>query len=625
MKNFIKFFLPALFLGLVFNACIKEDFDQPPTEGADPGLVANTTIKQLKNLHVLGQLETITEDLIVKGTVIADDASGNLYQSFIIQDSTAGIVVKIETSDSYTLYPVGREVYIKCKGLVLGDYNNLIQLGGFITSENELGNIVKVSDHLIRGKKGELPAAKLRRIAELTADDISTLVTVTDVQFLAEDTTKSYADAVNRIDVNRDVEDCSGVTLIVRTSGFAIFAGNSLADGNGNLTGVLGVFRDDLQFLIRDLNDVQLNGTRCGNGTGGGDPCAGGSAPIVNDLNEDFESGANNDPVALSGWTNYALKGSRTWQFKYFSDEDNTYAQATAYNDSSPEMDIWLVSPRINLTEPEVLSFRTATAFNVHDGFTAWISTDFECDPTTATWIPLNATLANPNSASNAWVESGDIDLSALVGQKIAIGFHYVGSGPSGQTSTYRVDDVKLGTGGGNPDPCNGVTAPTVAFLDEDFTGGTSNAAIAETGWTGAAVQGSRLWIYKNFNGNDYAQATAFNDTAPNMESWMVTPLVNVTGLMTLSFETAKSFYTHDGLSVLISTDFTCDPTVATWVPISGATIAGQANVDNEWIFSGDIDLSAFIGQKIAIGFKYVGSGPSGQTGTFRVDNVVVQ
>jgi hypothetical protein len=35
--------------------------------------------------------------------------------------------------------------------------------------------------------------------------------------------------------------------------------------------------------------------------------------------------------------------------------------------------------------------------------------------------------------------------------------------------------------------------------------------------------------------------------------------------------------------------------------------------------------LSSYIGRKIAIGFKYVGSGPGGQTTTFRVDNLQIQ
>ncbi len=212
MNKLIKFFLPTLFLSVVFNACLKEDFDQPPTDGADPGLTANATIAQLKALHTLGELETIAEDWIIKGVVVADDASGNLYQSFVIQDETGGIMVKIETTDSYTLYPVGREVYIKAKGLVIGDYNNLIQLGGFITDDGQLGNIIKISDHLVRGIKGTAPVPKVKRIYELGFDDVNTLVTIPDVEFTAADTAFSYADPITRTTYNRDVEDCDGNT-----------------------------------------------------------------------------------------------------------------------------------------------------------------------------------------------------------------------------------------------------------------------------------------------------------------------------------------------------------------------------------------------------------------------------
>ena len=392
MNNFIKFFLPALFLGVVFSACLKEDFDQPPTEGIDPGLTANATIAQLKGLHTIGQLETVTEDWIVKGTVVADDASGNLYQAFVIQDETGGIMVKIETTDSYTLYPVGREVFIKCKGLVLYDYNNLIQLGGFITDDGQLGNIIKVSDHLVRGKKGTPPVPKVRSISELTFDDVNTLVTVTDVQFLVTDTAFNFADPVTRTTYNRNMEDCDGIPLLVRTSGYADFAGVSLPNDGGTLTGILQVYRNDLQFIVRNLNDVNMSGPRC-SGPVGPDPCANGPVPVVAGVDENFESGVNNDPVNLAGWTNIALKGTRTWSFKYFATDNNTYAQATAFNDSAPEMDTWLVSPRIDLTaNNKILTFETATSFNVHDGLTVMISKDFQCDPTTATWQPLNAT-----------------------------------------------------------------------------------------------------------------------------------------------------------------------------------------------------------------------------------------
>jgi len=626
MNKLIKFFLPTLFLGVVFSACLKEDFDQPPTDGADPGLTVNATIAQLKALHTLGELETITEDWIVKGVVVADDASGNLYQSFVIQDETGGIMVKIETTDSYTLYPVGREVYIKCKGLVIGDYNNLIQLGGFITDDGQLGNIIKISDHLVRGIKGTLPTPKVKKIFELGFDDVNTLVTIPDVEFTAADTAFSYADPITRTTYNRDVEDCEGNILIVRTSGFATFAGEKLPKGKGTLTGVLGIFRNDLQFLVRDLNDVVMTDPRC-TGTAGPDPCANGPVPIVTVLDEDFEGQVDYDPVTLTGWTNTAVTGTRNWQARSFGGD--FYAQATAYNDNSPSMDTWLVTPRFDLTSAQTLTFETAQDHYTHNGLSVMISTNFECDPTTATWQALPATLAGSGDADYAWVASGNVDLSAYVGQKIAIGFHYVGSASASQTGTFRVNNVKIGAGGsGNNNPCtNGNPPLIVADLNENFSSGSNNATIALTGWVNKATEGTRTWIYKYFStdNNTYAQATAFNDTNPNMESWLITPLVDITSSMTLSFETAKSFWVQDGLTVWISEDFDCDPTSANWVPLSGATLANASNTDNEWVFSGDIDLSSYTGKKIAIGFKYVGSGPGGQTTTFRVDNLQIQ
>ncbi len=621
MKTLLKLFLPAFILVVSFGSCIKEDFDQPPTDGTDPGLTVTTTIAELKAKHVSGQYETINEDLIIKGIVVADDASGNWYRTFVIQDETGGIEVLTDLRDSYVFYPRGREIYVKLNGLVLGDYNNLIQLGGYVAQDLTLGPIVEVTDYLVKGVKKDPPAPKVKKITELTLADVSTLITLEGVQFTAADTAGTFADALNQTALNRYLQDCNLKEVIVRTSGFADFAGSGVPNGNGTFTGVLSVFRNDFQFLVRDMNDLDMNGTRCGGG--GSNPCNGGSPVVVTGVDEDFESGANNDPVQIYGWTNAVVKGSRSWQFKEFS--GNVYAQATAYNDNAAEMETWLVTPVIDLTEPLKLSFETAKAFYTHNGLTAWISTDFECDPLEATWQPLNATLAGQGSADNEWIFSGEIDLSALVGQKVAIGFKYVGSGTSGQTGTFRVDNLKLGTGGGPVDPCINNPPVVVSTLNESFSGGANNNSVAINGWKNFVAKGARDWQFKEFSGNLYAQATAYNDTAPEMEAWLISPLIDVDAAKTLSFETAKAFWVHDGFSVLISTDYTCEPLNATWTPLNGATLAGQSDADHAWIPSGNIDLSPYIGKKVAIAFKYVGSGTGGQTTSYRVDNVKVQ
>lgn len=433
-KNFFAFFF-AIALTVGFTACLDEDFDTPPVDGVDPGLTPTMTIKDFKAMHTAGNFETIDEDIIIGGVVVADDASGNWYRSFVLQDETGGIEVLTDIADSYVLYPIGRQVYIKCKGLVLGDYNNLVQLGGYLTEDLSLGPIITVADHLVKGKKVGAPAPKVKNIKDLTMDDVSTLIQLDNVQFITSDTSRTFADPVTRTAYNRYLEDCAMNQVIVRTSGYASFAGSSVPNGGGTFVGVLSVFREDFQFLIRSLDDLQMDGDRCSF-----DPCAGTTVVEVESIDEDFQSGNNNDNIELTGWTNIATKGSRLWIYKEF--DGNVYAQSTAFNDSSPEMESWLVTPGIVIDAPKVLTFDSAKAFWTHDGLSVWISTDFICDPTLATWLPLSATLANQNTPDHEWVPSGDIDLSAWQGETVFIGFKYVGSNDLGQTTSFRIDNV---------------------------------------------------------------------------------------------------------------------------------------------------------------------------------------
>ena len=62
----------------------------------------------------------------------------------------------------------------------------------------------------------------------------------------------------------RTLEDCGGAQVLVRTSGYADFAGTSVPDGKGSFVAVVSQFQSDMQLYIRDINEVQLNGPRCG-------------------------------------------------------------------------------------------------------------------------------------------------------------------------------------------------------------------------------------------------------------------------------------------------------------------------------------------------------------------------
>jgi hypothetical protein len=107
--------------------------DVEETQPADPFDTVpevNTTIAQLKALYTKpGTPVLITDDLVIGGQVISSDASGNVYRSFYIQDDTGAIEIKIGKSSLYNDYKLGQWVYIKCKGLALGQYGGMLQIG----------------------------------------------------------------------------------------------------------------------------------------------------------------------------------------------------------------------------------------------------------------------------------------------------------------------------------------------------------------------------------------------------------------------------------------------------------------------------------------------------------------
>ena len=120
-----------------FVSCREDEFDEPPLNGTDPNLTVNMTIDSLKRLYSdsiinFNKIITIDSNWVIAGVVTADDKSGNYYKTMVIEDATAGISIRLDMSDFNVEYPIGRRVYVKLKGLVMGDYGELIQIGGYI-------------------------------------------------------------------------------------------------------------------------------------------------------------------------------------------------------------------------------------------------------------------------------------------------------------------------------------------------------------------------------------------------------------------------------------------------------------------------------------------------------------
>ena len=413
----IGFMITGLF------ACVDQDFDTPPEPA--PCDEANTTIAELKaSLGGLAKM-VVEDDVVISGVVVADDKSGNFYQEVVLQDETGGILIGISAVEVYVRYPVGRRLTVSCKGLELENFSGAIQIGSvpWLTRK----------DFICVGDIETVPTPKTVTVNDLDNADIFSLVQLENVQFALSAAGAPFADAINSISVNHILDECAtGENITVRTSGFADFAGDLTPTGNGTIVGIYNVFGGTKQLFLRDLDDVaDMTRERCLLG-------------VVSTLSQDFDSFNNNEDILINAWSNLAVKGSRLWRAQEFG--GNLYAQATAFGDQSPEMESWLITPGIDLSEPKTLRFESAMAFFDHDALTVMISTDWNgssASLASATWIDLQPNLATSSTGDNTWVPSGDVALSGYSGIGY-IAFRYIGSGPDGLDTSFRIDNLEV-------------------------------------------------------------------------------------------------------------------------------------------------------------------------------------
>jgi hypothetical protein len=260
-------------------SCEKKFTDPPPT--GEPGIVANTTISALKaRLTSTGTTVAITDDVVIAGVVSCDDRSGNFYQQIAIQDETGGILLRLAGGNLFNDYPVGRKVFVKCKGLYLGEYGRMIQLGGGLEAGG--GGVTLLATglrdlHMIKGALNQPIVPTVVTVAQLgtSLQDpyVNTVVKLVGFEFASGELGKNYAD--DNFSGNRIIQSCTNPTtnrLTLRTSNYANFATLPVPQGNGDIIGVYSIFNTTKQFTIRDTTDVKFYGPRC--------PTAGGNGSI---------------------------------------------------------------------------------------------------------------------------------------------------------------------------------------------------------------------------------------------------------------------------------------------------------------------------------------------------------
>lgn len=265
---------------LLLSSCLKKDYEMPPDQSTfDPKLPVNASIVDVKALKPDPSGSTngavlIDTNFLISGIVTADDRSGNLYKQINIEDSTGGIAILIDAYSLYNDYPVGRKIYVNLKGLYIGHYNGLPQLG---YKPDNTGSISNIPASLVNKfiTKANYPnpvtpiEVDMKDIKDFKPELVNRLITIKDAEFEEAYLNSSYAAPAPSSGTDVGVQDCSGNKVILRTSGFSNFQSAIVASGRGRLTALYTVYRSKPQLIIRDTMDVQFTNARC-DGSGGG-------------------------------------------------------------------------------------------------------------------------------------------------------------------------------------------------------------------------------------------------------------------------------------------------------------------------------------------------------------------
>ncbi len=276
-----------LLLTLMVGGC-QADIDAPGLEYPEATMQANISIADLKtafaDVVTVGKIGTKADGshYIIKGRVVSSDATGNIYQSLVIQDNTAAMDFSIGRASLYNIYPVGQEVVVDVTGLYIGMYGGLQRIGDYYESgglaqpgrmlyakfaeQSQLNGLPDLSMKYV-GMNAEWPESSpytivadmenLPSAGEELRNMMSQLVEFHNVHF--EDGGElPYAPYQET--VNRTLVDQNGNKISVRNSGYSNFYNDVMPEGEGTVRGILSYYGNTSdspwQLLLRSLDDV---------------------------------------------------------------------------------------------------------------------------------------------------------------------------------------------------------------------------------------------------------------------------------------------------------------------------------------------------------------------------------
>lgn len=274
----LNIYTALLIAALGLGSCMNEDW-QAPDFGDNPPYGNNEIIPSTSNKITIADLKAkyanvfssngyklIEEDLQLHAVVNGNDQGGNLYKQISIQDETGGIIVGINGTDLYAFMPVGQKIVINLKGLYIGAYGKMAQLGS--KYNGGMGrmdlNVWKESVRLVGDVANNVEmTAKADTIAFSAPQDynsmIGRIVKLSNVEISGEGTqTLAPEDGSVRLTsncANRDIKG-AGSSIVLRTSTYSDFASRPIPTGKVDIYGVCTIYNGTWQILMRTNSDL---------------------------------------------------------------------------------------------------------------------------------------------------------------------------------------------------------------------------------------------------------------------------------------------------------------------------------------------------------------------------------
>lgn len=434
------------FLALTLGSCMGDGYADPDlTEKVPASPWGNNSLRE-KNVISIADLKTqfatiinsdngykqIEKDMMIKAVVTGNDVSGNIYNQVSVQDASGAIIIAINGSGLSGYLPVGQEILVNLKGLYIGSYKKLPQIGGVNTKLSDgslgIGKIERAiwNEHFKILNPGEADAStvmpeefdltKLTDAAYMDAN-VGKLMTLKKVKFASANGTNVWApDDTNTSLELIDAETgkkISSSNLVVRNSGYSKFANEVVPQGVFDITGIFTRYNNTWQIVLRSTDDLK---------------------PVVLAyLSEPFDASQGNftiDNIKLADGVEFVWK----WASAAYGMKASGYV-----NNSKQELQSRLKSPAIDLKSAKSAKLMFDQAINFASDMKQECKVQISTDG--KTWTDLDV---QGYPTENSWTfVSSTADLTKYCGKTIYIGFLYSSTPTSAPTWEVKNFAVK--------------------------------------------------------------------------------------------------------------------------------------------------------------------------------------